>query len=206
MLFGNNKIEMGVQKKIKKESGITIVALVVTIIVLIILAGISISLLLGENGIVTKAKQAKENTELAKTEEERQLNELYEQLDKQSIGLDTNDLSKEYIIFATSDLIGAGNNVPILNENESISYTIKESGTYNCYFITTSTASSMGACTQLYVNDQKSIYSNYGSTVAFSYYNGTVELNKGDIIKCTAGSETHKNEYKVSSVCMLWKQ
>ena len=43
----------------KRNRGITLIALVVTIIVLIILAGISINLLLGENGIVTKAKVAK---------------------------------------------------------------------------------------------------------------------------------------------------
>ena len=65
----------------KKENGITLVALVVTIIVLIILAGISINLLLGDNGIITIAKRAKENTELAKIEEETELNELYTQLE-----------------------------------------------------------------------------------------------------------------------------
>jgi len=43
----------------KKERGITLIALVITIIVLIILAGISINLLLGENGIITKAKSGK---------------------------------------------------------------------------------------------------------------------------------------------------
>lgn len=44
---------------LKGQKGITLVALVVTIIVLIILAGISISLLMGNNGILTKAKDAK---------------------------------------------------------------------------------------------------------------------------------------------------
>lgn len=43
----------------KRKEGITLIALVVTIIVLIILAGVSISLVLGNNGIVTKAKQGK---------------------------------------------------------------------------------------------------------------------------------------------------
>ena len=68
-------------KNLKKQEGITLVALVVTIIVLIILAGISINLILGDNGIITIAKKAKENTELAKTDEETQLNELYSQLE-----------------------------------------------------------------------------------------------------------------------------
>ena len=63
------------KKILKKEKGITLIALVITIIVLIILAGISISLVLGDNGIVTKAKQAKEQTEQAKSNEESSLNE-----------------------------------------------------------------------------------------------------------------------------------
>ena len=69
-------------KKIKiSENGITLVTLVVTIIVLIILAGISINLVLGDNGIMTIAKKAKENTELARIEEETELNELYTRLE-----------------------------------------------------------------------------------------------------------------------------
>ena len=46
----------------KKEQGITLIALVVTIVVLLILAGTSIAMLTGENGIITRASEAKENT------------------------------------------------------------------------------------------------------------------------------------------------
>ena len=42
--------------------GITLIALVVTIVVLLILAGVSISMLTGENGIITQAKEAKDQT------------------------------------------------------------------------------------------------------------------------------------------------
>ncbi len=68
----------------RKQRGITLIALVVTIIILIILSGVSINLVLGENGIVTIAKRAKENTEIAKVEEETRLNELYAQLEAES--------------------------------------------------------------------------------------------------------------------------
>jgi len=44
--------------KINKASGITLIALVVTIIVLLILAGISIQMLTGDNGILNRAEQA----------------------------------------------------------------------------------------------------------------------------------------------------
>ena len=46
----------------KKEKGITLVALVVTIIVLLILAFVAISMIMGDNGVVEKAKESKEET------------------------------------------------------------------------------------------------------------------------------------------------
>lgn len=42
----------------KKQEGITLVALVITIIVLLILAGVSIAMLTGQNGVLNKSKQA----------------------------------------------------------------------------------------------------------------------------------------------------
>ncbi len=54
-----------------KSKGITLVALVVTIVVLLILAGVTIMTLLGENGIIAKAIKAKEKTEKATIEEQR---------------------------------------------------------------------------------------------------------------------------------------
>ena len=54
----------------RKERGITLIALVITIIVLLILAGVSIAMLTGENGILTQATNAKESTDKA-TEEEK---------------------------------------------------------------------------------------------------------------------------------------
>ena len=53
----------------KKNNGITLIALVITIIVLLILAGVTISTLTGENGILTKANQAQNNTILSQEEE-----------------------------------------------------------------------------------------------------------------------------------------
>ena len=56
-------------KHFKKSKGITLIALVVTIVVLLILAAVSISMLGGENGIITQAKESREKTEQAKVEE-----------------------------------------------------------------------------------------------------------------------------------------
>ena len=62
--------------KQKNNKGITLIALVITIIVLIILAGVSINLVLDENGITKKAKEAKENMQIAQGEEEDILNKI----------------------------------------------------------------------------------------------------------------------------------
>ena len=53
----------------KKERGITLIALVVTIVVLIILAGISISVLMGDDGGIRQARKGKEVTEIAAEKE-----------------------------------------------------------------------------------------------------------------------------------------
>ncbi len=48
----------------RNQRGITLIALVITIIVLLILAGVSIAMLTGDNGILTKSTQAKKETEM----------------------------------------------------------------------------------------------------------------------------------------------
>ncbi len=54
----------------RKEKGITLIALVITIIVLLILAGVSIAMITGQNGILTQAQNAKNRTEEAQAEEQ----------------------------------------------------------------------------------------------------------------------------------------
>ena len=67
--------------KNKQEKGITLIALVVTIVVLLILAGVSISLVLNNNGVISKAKDAKNQYAKAQTNEEKQLNEVSDWID-----------------------------------------------------------------------------------------------------------------------------
>ena len=59
--------------KTKEEKGITLIALVITIVILLILVSVSIAMLTGNNGILTQAKLAKENTQVAKEDEENKL-------------------------------------------------------------------------------------------------------------------------------------
>ena len=57
----------------KRESAITLIALVVTIVVLLILAGITISLVFGSNGVIKKAQESKEQTEIGEMREKLEM-------------------------------------------------------------------------------------------------------------------------------------
>ncbi len=59
--------------KTSKQRGITLIALIVTVIVLLILAGVTIGTLFGENGIITRANESAISTELAGYKEELDL-------------------------------------------------------------------------------------------------------------------------------------
>lgn len=72
------KLEM---RKTKENAGITLIALVVTIVVLLILAGISINYVLGENGIVRKAQDARDRTKEAKENDIQMLGDLDTEID-----------------------------------------------------------------------------------------------------------------------------
>ena len=77
------------KKQLKLKSGITLIALVITIIILIILAGVSISILSGENGLINKAIQAKERQEYSNYSDRLQLVVHNTYLNTQSKEIDT---------------------------------------------------------------------------------------------------------------------
>ena len=53
-------------KNLKKNKGVTLIALVITIIVLLILAGVALAMIMGDSGIFGKANKSSEKTLLAK--------------------------------------------------------------------------------------------------------------------------------------------
>ena len=67
-------------KERKRQEGITLVALVITVIVLIILAGVTLSTLVGDNGIITKAQEAKQNMANAAGEEDKLIQNLLNEI------------------------------------------------------------------------------------------------------------------------------
>ena len=70
------------KENLKSQKAITLIALVITIIVLLILAAVSIATLTGENGILTQAGNAKEQTKVAENEEKSKINNYEEIIDE----------------------------------------------------------------------------------------------------------------------------
>ena len=82
---------------LKKQKGITLVALVVTIVVLLILAGVSINLVLGDNGIVKKAQEAKRKSGEASQNDLTSMNELAKELEDVIDGTGNNDNESKFM-------------------------------------------------------------------------------------------------------------
>lgn len=59
----------------KKEKGITLVALIVTVVILIILAGVSLNLAFSDNGLIKKAQYAVNKSENSDENTQKKLNE-----------------------------------------------------------------------------------------------------------------------------------
>lgn len=90
-----------VNKNKIKERGITLIALVITILIIIILSTVTINFVFGENGLVTMAMKAKEKADNAKKDEEENLKQIEDLLnDYTSDGNESDNLT----FFVTSDM------------------------------------------------------------------------------------------------------
>ena len=82
---------------LKKQKGITLVALVVTMVVLLILAGVSINLVLGDNGIVKKAQEAQTKSAEASQNDLTSMDELAKELEDAINGNENNDDESKFM-------------------------------------------------------------------------------------------------------------
>ena len=108
----------------RNARGITLIALVISIIVLLILAGVTIGSLTGENGILTRAKEAKQKTIKANELEKIQISVLSATIDKTGdIDKTTlrNELTKAGITIKTE-----GDNLPWEVTSKNYAFTINE--------------------------------------------------------------------------------
>ncbi len=89
----------------RKQKGITLIALVITIIVLLILAAVSITALTDEDkGVVTKAKQAASKTESAADEEDADIQEIIDYVNSEVCFHETTIRESEYVPNSTGTL------------------------------------------------------------------------------------------------------
>lgn len=88
----------------RKEEGITLIALVITIIVLLLLAGVSIVSLTGENGLLAKAKLAVSKHSNAQNDEKGELNQMENLIDRYQANSDSyKKISAELFFFTPSN-------------------------------------------------------------------------------------------------------
>ena len=71
---------------LKSNKAITLVALIITIIILLILAGVSLSMVLGENGLINKAQSSVDKYKDGSENEQNLLNQIEEYLDGKGLG------------------------------------------------------------------------------------------------------------------------
>ena len=80
---GENIMKLNMKKNCSNQNGITLIALVVTIVVLLILAGVSVNALFGNSGIIEKAKEAQNKMDKATENDQKEINELTNWIDNQ---------------------------------------------------------------------------------------------------------------------------
>lgn len=97
----------------KNNKGITLIALVITIVVLIILTAITVIFTLGDNGIIERSKQAKEDYKQSEQDELIGLNSLDQQIASTSRGENVNNISNDWTLIAELTKSGEENAVDV---------------------------------------------------------------------------------------------
>lgn len=116
--------------KSEKNSGITLIALVVTIIILLILTGVSISMLTGQNGILNRVAEAKEKTSLGQKQEKQDMSNLEELINDSTDGSNVEKVKD----LKPGELEKESDDVFIINSIEDLvffSYDVRNGNNYN---------------------------------------------------------------------------
>ena len=118
------------KKKFLNQRGITLIALVITIIVLLILAGVTIATLTGENGILTRAAEAKNKTEEAQEKEVLELAITSSQMED----VNTLEITEEKLSDAIKQQFGNDKDFSI-TDNRDGSFLVSMNDTQRMYYI-----------------------------------------------------------------------
>ncbi|MFR8234185.1 MAG: type II secretion system protein [Clostridia bacterium] len=124
-----------IKKLRKNEKGITIIALVITIIVLLILAGVSIAMLTGENGILKQATEAKKASTVGAEKEQISLAmqslKMKKQADNVSTIVTSAELQEQLLYDGAKNVIvedGENNKLIVTYQDSKNQYTVDQDG------------------------------------------------------------------------------
>ena len=116
---------------VKNKNGITLIALVITVIVLLILAGISISMLTGKNSIINESREARDETVAAQEKEILEIAVAHVMAKSTNSSIDTSSLSTELGTYAgqnKTNITTSGNNLIVEFKTSKNKYKVKSNG------------------------------------------------------------------------------
>ena len=172
----------------KRQRGITLVALVITIIIIIILSTVSMNFLIGENGLITKAQQAVEMTKIETAKEELEMTKGMAVID----GKGTIDIDRYFEILEEEGIIGDRENDVI--DNGDGTYEVTTTDGY--VFIVTVKQDEEGETTDIEIEYSTTAE---GPRIAKITTEKTTNSIKIEVETRNADGATYKYEYKKSN-------
>ena len=177
----------------KNQKGITLISLVITIVILIILAGVAINMTLGENGILTKAKEAKKMQTIAAAKEQIGLEILEAQIEAIDNNEELEQSEVESIVSKYGALQADGDTI-ILNDS---GYEVSLREIYNEMAEeegdeTTELAQLKALLAQTTVTEDK-ILKDYKAYKDGQLITGTMENYAGQTVSATTVTESGEN-------------
>ena len=153
-------------KLIKRREGITLIALVITIVVLLILAGVSIAMLTGDNGILIQAQNAKKETEEAERNEKLDLLKQEDLINETLNGVEVEQVTDE----KPGELEKEDENTLVINSIEDLvffAYDVTNGNNYSGKTVKLGTSLDFNS-SKSYVDPLRTDYGKYG-------YNGELK-------------------------------
>ena len=148
------------KERFKQRTGITLIALVITIIVLLILAGVSIAMLTGENGILNQAQNAKKETEEAEKNEKMDLLKQEDLINETLNGVEVEQVTDE----KPGELEQGEDNTLVINSIEDLvffAHDVTNGNNYSGKTVKLGTSLDFNS-TKSYVDPLRTDYGEYG--------------------------------------------
>lgn len=119
-----SKKTINIKMNCHKQNGITLIALVVTIVVLLILAGVSINALFGNSGIIEKAKEAQNKMDKAAENDRKEINRLSDWIEEKTGSSNNSETSLKSYEKANKDTNGMLTENAVYTDKEKAKVTI----------------------------------------------------------------------------------